>query len=237
MPVLSKGTDFGATEQVTSTKLDNLVDGADFTDTSGNAVDSSSTTGTCVSGGGLEVTSGGQLQVKDSAISTVKILNSNVTKAKIENLADYKVLGNVSGGAAAPAEVAILDEDTMSSDSATSLATQQSIKAYADAAPKAQMKVNGVADATYTGQESVTLPNGLIMKMGISSSVGTNASLTVNFGTAFNAAPITVQLTKHRGLKTDGEGELTADNVTASEFTIRNGLDTAGQVYWFAIGR
>ena len=237
MPILSKGTDFTATEQVTSTKLDNLVDGADFTDTSGNAVDSSSTTGTCVVGGGLEVTSGGQLQVKDSAISTVKILNSNVTKAKIENLADYKVLGNVSGGAAAPAEVAILDEDTMSSDSATSLATQQSIKAYADAAPKAQMKVNGVADATYTGQESVTLPNGLIMKMGISSSVGTNASLTVNFGTAFNAAPITVQLTKHRGLKTDGEGELTADNVTASEFTIRNGLDTAGQVYWFAIGR
>ena len=50
----------------------------------------------------------------------------------IENLADYKVLGNVSGGAAAPAEVAILDEDTMSSDSATSLITQQSAKAYVD---------------------------------------------------------------------------------------------------------
>lgn len=142
MPILSKGTDFGATEQVTSTKLDTLVDGADFTDTSGNAVNSASTTGTCVSGGGLEVTSGGQLQVKDADIAavklasnsviTAKILDANVTKAKIENLADYKVLGNVSGGSAAPAEVAILDEDTLSSDSATSLATQQSIKAYVD---------------------------------------------------------------------------------------------------------
>ena len=73
MPVLSKGTDFGATEQVTSTKLDNLVDGADFTDTSGNAVNSASTTGTCVSGGGLEVTSGGQLQVKDDDLDFAKL--------------------------------------------------------------------------------------------------------------------------------------------------------------------
>ena len=72
MPILSKGTDFTATEQVTSTKLDNLVDGADFTDTSGNAVNSASTTGTCVSGGGIEVTSGGQLQVKDADIDLVK---------------------------------------------------------------------------------------------------------------------------------------------------------------------
>ena len=227
MPILSKGTDFTATEQVTSTKLDNLVDGADFTDTSGNAVNSASTTGTCVSGGGLEVTSGGQLQIKDS----------NVTKAKIENLANYKVLGNVSGGAASPAEVAILDEDTMSSDSATSLATQQSIKAYANAAPKAQMKANGVANATYTGQESVTLPNGLIMKMGISSSVGPNSSVTINFGTAFNAAPVSIQVSKICSIKVDGEGVLSVNNVSASQFTISDGADIAGQVYWFAIGR
>ena len=137
MPILSKGTDFTATEQVTSTKLDDLVDGADFTDTSGNAVDSSSTTGTCVSGGGLEVTSGGQLQIKDS----------NVTKAKIENLANYKVLGNVSGGAASPAEVAILDQDTMSGDSATSLATQQSIKAYVDTYRKPNLVTSTKLDA------------------------------------------------------------------------------------------
>jgi hypothetical protein len=95
----------------------------------------------------------------------------------------------------------------------------------------------GFTPSSYAGEESVTLPNGLIMKMGISSSVSTNASLTVNFGAAFNAAPITVQLTKLSPLKVDGLGELTVDNVTASEFTIRNGLDIAGQVYWFAIGR
>jgi hypothetical protein len=61
-----------------------------------------------------------------------KIADANVTKAKIENLSDYTVLGNVSGGAAAPAEVSILDEDDMASDSDTAIATQQSIKAYVD---------------------------------------------------------------------------------------------------------
>ena len=65
-------------------------------------------------------------------MTTSKILDANVTKTKIENVADYKVLGNVSGAAAAPQEVAILDEDDMVSDSDTSLATQQSIKAYVD---------------------------------------------------------------------------------------------------------
>jgi hypothetical protein len=70
--------------------------------------------------------------IADSNVTTAKIADANVTKAKIENLSDYTVLGNVSGGAAAPAEVSILDEDDMASDSDTAIATQQSIKAYVD---------------------------------------------------------------------------------------------------------
>ena len=134
MPILNKGTDFATNDQVTSAKLDNLVDAADFTNTSGTAIDSSGTTGTCVSDGGLEVTDpGGQLQIKSNGVTTAKILDANVTKAKIENVANMKALGNTSGSATAPQEVSILDEDNMSSNSATSLATQQSIKAYVDA--------------------------------------------------------------------------------------------------------
>ena len=133
MPILNKGTDFNTNDQVTSAKLDNLVDAADFTNTSGTAIDSSGTTGTCVSDGGLEVTDpGGQLQIASNGVTTAKILDANVTKAKIENVANMKALGNTSGSAAAPQEVSILDEDNMSSNSATSLATQQSIKAYVD---------------------------------------------------------------------------------------------------------
>lgn len=51
----------------------------------------------------------------------------------LASIANLRVLGNVSGGSAAPVAVEIKDEDAMTSDSATALATQQSIKAYVDA--------------------------------------------------------------------------------------------------------
>jgi hypothetical protein len=86
MSILVKGTDFGPTEQVTSTKLDNLVDAASFTNTSEAAVSYSGSTGTCLEGGGLEVTSAGQLQVKDGEITTVKLNDNAVTTAKITDL-------------------------------------------------------------------------------------------------------------------------------------------------------
>ena len=128
MAILSKGTTYSDGDQVTSTNLNALVDSATF---ASDAVDDSTTQ---LSSGSIIVKDLGIStgKIAASAVTTAKIADSNVTKAKIENLADYKVLGNVSGGAAAPAEVAILDEDNMSSNSATSLATQQSIKAYVD---------------------------------------------------------------------------------------------------------
>ena len=120
MSIINKGTAFSNGEQLTADKLNDLVDLATFDQ---SATDSASTT----------VNTSGQIVVADSGVSTAKIADANVTKAKIEDVADYKVLGNVSGAAAAPAEVSILDEDDMTSDSATALATQQSIKAYVDA--------------------------------------------------------------------------------------------------------
>ena len=73
MPVLSTGNPFTATEQITSTKLNNIANAADFTNTSGVAVDSASSIGTCVDGGGIEVTTSGQLQIKDDDIDFVKL--------------------------------------------------------------------------------------------------------------------------------------------------------------------
>jgi len=62
----------------------------------------------------------------------VEVKDSGVTLAKLANLDNMKVIGNTSGDAATPSAIDILDEDTMSSDSATSLVTQQSVKAYVD---------------------------------------------------------------------------------------------------------
>jgi len=225
MAVISKGTTFATGDQVTALKLNNLADAATF---ASGAVDSVSTQ---LSGGAIIVKDGGvtTAKISDSNVTTAKIADSNVTKAKIENLADYKVLGNVSGGAAAPAEVAILDEDDMVSDSDTALATQQSIKAYVDAS-------SPFVPASYAGGESVTLPNGLIMKMGLSSSVSADGSLAVSFGASFPNAVISLVITKKVGLQAGGNGELTVSNVSTSGFTINNGQDSASPVYFQAVG-
>lgn len=128
MPVLNPGTTFSNGEQLTASDLNLLLQGATFTQSS---VDNLSTQ---LVGTAIVVADGGIIASKlaADAVTTSKILDANVTKTKIENVADYKVLGNVSGAAAAPQEVAILDENDMVSDSDTSLATQQSIKAYVD---------------------------------------------------------------------------------------------------------
>ena len=129
--VVTKGTEYANGSQITSSNLNALVDDARF---SSNAVDDGSTALNDSAIPAIIVKNAGISAVKlaTDAVETVKIKDGNVTKAKIENVANLKVLGNTSGSAAAPQEVAILDEDTMSSNSATSLATQQSIKTYVD---------------------------------------------------------------------------------------------------------
>jgi hypothetical protein len=50
----------------------------------------------------------------------------------LASIANLRALGNVSGVSAAPVAVEIKDDDSMSTASATSLATSESIKAYVD---------------------------------------------------------------------------------------------------------
>ena len=166
MPVLSTGTTFSATEQITSTKLNNIANAADFTDTSGNAVDSASSTGTCVNGGGIEVTTSGQLQIKDTEVTTAKIGSNAVTLAKMATQADQTVLGNVSGSTAVPSALPVviggsgdsgilfdnddmLDNSDTAGGSATRGATQQSIKAFVTAMrPKFVALTSGTTNLT-----------------------------------------------------------------------------------------
>ncbi len=223
MAVITSGKTFANGEQLTADKLNQVITAATFNST--DAVDNSTI-----------ILVGGAMAVRDTGITTAKIADSNVTKAKIENVANMKVLGNTSGSATAPQEVAILDEDDMSTDSNTSLATQQSIKAYANAAPLAQMKTNNVSGASVASDtESITLPNGLIIKTGFAS--GTGESVTVNFGTAFPNAVISVQLTQVGGT-TASTSNARVNSISTSSLVMysNTGSGVTGN-YWQVIGR
>jgi|TARA_R100000482_G_C5086713_1_gene128795 hypothetical protein len=134
MSIIKKGTDFGPTEQVTSTKLDNLVDNASFTDTSANAVAYTGSTGTCLQGGGLEVTSAGQLQVKDSGITTTKLNDNAVTTAKITdlNVTTAKIAADAITTAKIADNVELGGNPTTTTQSAGNNSTRIATTAYAD---------------------------------------------------------------------------------------------------------
>lgn len=90
--------------------------------------------------------------VPDNAVSTAKIVDDAVTFAKMQNINTAKVIGRTTAGSGDPEEVTILDEDTMTSDSATALATQQSIKAYVDS------QVLSKWDSGWVDQDDQTTP-------------------------------------------------------------------------------
>ena len=160
--------------QVTSTNLNDIVDDAEFNT---NAVDDSS----------VGINGSGKLFVKDDGITTARILNSNVTTAKIAdnavttakildsnvttakiadsnvtlakvaNIADDRVLGNISGGAAAPSELTAANVVTMLG---TSL-----------------MNPTSISGSTNT----VVFSNGLTLKFGSHTTSGSSRTQTVNF--------------------------------------------------------
>lgn len=87
-----------------------------------------------------------------ATVGSSQIDDAAVTLAKMANLDNLRVIGRVSGATGVPEAVEILDEDTMSSNSATKLATQQSIKAYIDA----RETIKGWVNFTGTGTIAIT---------------------------------------------------------------------------------
>jgi hypothetical protein len=138
---------FATNDVVTSTLLNNIIDQTLFTS------DALSGGTLALVSGKMKVATSGVTSnelaanaVTTSAIASSTSATSGVTYAKMQYAANMKALGNVSGSLGVVSEVSILDEDDMVSDSATSLATQQSIKAYVD-----NKLVRGTAVATTSG--------------------------------------------------------------------------------------
>ena len=74
----------------------------------------------------------GTVSTLATTVATSAVNNNSLALGKIAQISNLKVLGNTSGSTANVSQISVLDQDTLSSNSATSLATQQSIKAYVD---------------------------------------------------------------------------------------------------------
>lgn len=171
---------------------------------------------TQLSGGSIVVKDGGVTTAKlnDGAVTTAKITDSNVTFAKLTD---------------------VIDDDTMATASDTTLATSESIKAYVD---------GGFTPSTYAGEESVTLPNGLIMKFGVATGPTSQTAITITFADAFPNGIISAQATATNtsagiGATYDYWYQIVNQSLNTSVSIMPQGASTdppAHNVNWMVIG-
>jgi hypothetical protein len=169
---------FTTNEVITSTLMNNIIDQTLFTSDA-------------LSGGTLALVSGKMKvatsgitsnEIASNAVTTSAIASSSsastgVTYAKMQYVDNMKALGNVSGSLGVVSEVSILDEDDMASDSATSLATQQSIKAYTDS--KVVTRGTAVATTSGTSVDFTSIPSTVKRITVMLNGVSTNGTSSV----------------------------------------------------------
>ena len=220
MAIINKGKSFANGEQLTADKLNQVIDNATFTI---SAVDNVSTQ---LAGEAIIVKDGGVTTAKlnNGAVTTAKIADSNVTTAKIADAnVTFAKLTNV------------IDDDTMATASDTTLATSKSIKAYVD---------EGFTPSIYAGGESVTLPNGLIMKFGVATGPTSQTAITITFADAFPNGIISAQATATNtsagnGATYDYWYQIVNQSLNTSVSIMPQGASTdppAHNVNWMVIG-
>lgn len=87
-------------------------------------------------------------KLADGAISTIKIGANQVTFAKMQQIADLKLIGNVSGVTADPAEVSVITSTSLTGASNTNLATSLALKTYIDNTIAGLGNLEGAWDAS-----------------------------------------------------------------------------------------
>ena len=185
---------FATNEVITSTLMNNIIDETLFT------ADALANTTLALTAGKMKVgtvTSNemGAGSVTTNAIASSSSAATGVTYAKLQYVANMKAIGNTSGSLGVASEVSILDEDNMVSDSATSLATQQSIKAYTDTKVAAVI-TRGTAVATTSGTsvDFTSIPSTVKRITVMLSGVSTNGT-----------SPIILQLGDAGGVETTAD--------------------------------
>ena len=184
----------------------------------------------------------GAVEVKDDGITTAKILDANVTTEKIASPtgtdtsvvtgtagADGQLAGWNADGDAVDSGYSVIDDDTMATAADTNIPTSESVKAYVDAIDPS----DGFTPTTYAGEESVTLPNGLVMKTGYKA--GTSGTVTFGGGTPdpFVGGIVSVTITMIGATKLPNAAVVVS--ATTGNFVWDADTGSTG-IYWTAIG-
>ena len=171
MAIINKGKSFANGEQLTADKLNQVIDNATFTT---SAVDNTSTQ---LSSGAIIVKDGGVTTAKlnDNAVTTVKIADANVTTAKIAD-------ANVTFAKLTD----VIDDDTMATATATTLATSESIKAYVD---NSNLITETTGSAPYYGCRAFASYNGVTQTLNNGANiVSVTKNSTANYTFIFDVA-------------------------------------------------
>lgn len=87
-------------------------------------------------------------KLADGAVTTIKIGSNQVTFAKMQQIADLKLIGNVSGDVANPAEVSIITSTSLAGAANTNLPTTLAVKTYVDGLIGGLGNLEGAWDAS-----------------------------------------------------------------------------------------
>jgi len=147
MAIINKGTAFSNGEQLSASKLNDLVDGATF---GTDSVDNASTI----------VNANGAITVRDSGVTAAKLATGSVTTTKIAAgaVTTAKILDdNVTFAKLTD----VIDDDTMATATDSTLATSESIKAYVTAMRPKFVDITGATIAisnskSTTGSQTYT---------------------------------------------------------------------------------
>lgn len=238
MAVLKTGQEFASGDQVTSQKLMDIADLATFDDAADGStiIVDSERYGNAVGDGKLKVKAGGitsneladnsvgTSELQDDAVTSAEIANNAVAFANMQDIDSYKVIGRTSANNGDPEEVSILDEDDMTSDSNTALATQQSIKAYIQSYVSEQItaldKIVASARVTITSQVLTTNKSD-----GMSIGRNSGGNYTCTFTTPQPNADYIVLLTRTH--TSPGEGAIVVSEQSTTSFKIFSSNDDA----------
>ena len=163
--------DIGGTNVTATANELNILSGVTATATELNKMDGGATVGTTAVAGGDGIVTNDNGTMQQTSVDTFDTYFSGTTKTLTNKTLTSPVLnGSVSG-------TAVLDEDDFASNSATKLATQQSIKAYIDG----QIISGGGGLSQVVGDTSPELGGDLdVLAQSIVSSSNRNIALTPN---------------------------------------------------------